>query len=114
MFKKKGQTFSNHKAYVIRDEVMYVERVISADSDVVETETGIYKTDDAKRYYNETEGAIAYVFNVDIPSKVEAEKLKTLRRATTIKNIFKYDTQKSFDFKEMIPWVIVVLTLLLK
>lgn len=114
MFKKKGQPFSNHKAFVIRDDVMYVERVKCADSDVVETETAIYKTDDAKRYYNETEGAIAYVFNVDIPSKVEAEKLKTLRRATTIKNIFKYDTEKSFDFKEMIPWVIVVLTLLLK
>ncbi|EJR28796.1 hypothetical protein [Bacillus mycoides] len=114
MFKKKGQNFSNHKAYVIRDEVMYVERVISADSDVVETETGIYKTDDAKRYYNETEGAISYMFNVDIPSKMEAEKLKTLRRSTAIKNLFKYDTQKSFNFEKMIPWVIVVLTLLLK
>ncbi|PHC29623.1 hypothetical protein COE95_17860 [Bacillus toyonensis] len=114
MFKKKGQNFSNHKAYVIRDEVMYVERVISADSDVVETETGIYKTDDAKRYYNETESAISYMFNVDIPSKMEAEKLKTLRRSTAIKNLFKYDTQKSFNFEKMIPWVIVVLTLLLK
>lgn len=114
MFRKKGQNFSNHKAYVIRDEVMYVERVISADSDVVETETGIYKTDDAKRYYNETEGAISYMFNVDIPSKMEAEKLKTLRRSTAIKNLFKYDTQKSFNFEKMIPWVIVVLTLLLK
>lgn len=114
MFKKKGQNFSNHKAYVVRDDVMYVERVISADSDVVETETGIYKTDDAIRYYNETEGAISYMFNVDIPSKMEAEKLKTLRRSTAIKNLFKYDTQKSFNFEKMIPWVIVVLTLLLK
>lgn len=114
MFKKKGQNFSNHKAYVIRDDVMYVERVISADSDVVETETGIYKTDDAIRYYNETESAISYMFNVDIPSKMEAEKLKTLRRSTAIKNLFKYDTQKSFNFEKMIPWVIVVLTLLLK
>lgn len=114
MFKRKGQSFSNHKAYVIRDNVMYVERVISADSDVVETETGIYKTDDAKRYYNETQGSISYMFNVDIPSKMEAEKLKTLRRSTAIKNIFKYDVKKEFDFREMIPWVIVVLTLLLK
>ncbi|MGG0208422.1 hypothetical protein ABEZ57_27680 [Bacillus mycoides] len=114
MFKKKGQAFSNHKAYVIRDNVMYVERIKCADSDVVETETAIYKTEDAQRYYNETEGAIAYVFNVDIPSKVEAEKLKILRRSTTIKNLFKYDTEKSFDFREMIPWAIVVLTLLLK
>ncbi|MEG7944884.1 hypothetical protein, partial [Bacillus pacificus] len=102
MFNKKGQSFSNHKAYVVRDDVMYVERVISADSDVVETETGIYKTDDAIRYYNETEGAISYMFNVDIPSKMEAEKLKTLRRSTAIKNLFKYDTQKSFNFEKMI------------
>ncbi|MDR4352532.1 hypothetical protein FOS02_28020, partial [Bacillus paranthracis] len=70
--------------------------------------------DDAIRYYNETEGAISYMFNVDIPSKMEAEKLKTLRRSTAIKNLFKYDTQKSFNFEKMIPWVIVVLTLLLK
>ena len=32
MFKKKGQPFSNHKAFVIRDDVMYVERVKCADS----------------------------------------------------------------------------------
>lgn len=114
MLKKKGQSFSRHKAFVVRDDVLYVEPVKSADSDVVETETAIYKTEDAKRYYNETDGSIAYMFNVDIPGKVEAEKLKMLRRSTTIKNLFKYDTEKSFNLDKLIPWIIVVLTLILK
>ncbi|HDR4573542.1 TPA: hypothetical protein QCQ70_004366 [Bacillus cytotoxicus] len=114
MFKKKGETFSNHKVIIVRDDVMYVEKVRSADSDVIETETSIYKTEDANRYYNETEGSITYVFNVDIPAKVEAENLKLLRRATTIKNIFKYDTDKAFDINKMIPWIIVALALIFK
>lgn len=111
---KKKETFSKHKVIVIRDEVMYVERVKSADSDVIETETAIYQTEDASRYYNETEGSLTYVFNVDVPAKVEAERLKLLRRSSAIKNIFKYDTEKSFNVEKLIPWVIVALVVIFK
>lgn len=100
--------------FVICDDVMYVECVKCVDSDVVEMEIVIYKMDDVKCYYNEIEGVIVYVFNVDIFSKVEVEKLKILRCVIIIKNIFKYDMEKFFDFKEMILWVIVVFILLFK
>ncbi|MCU4936938.1 hypothetical protein OB966_22320 [Bacillus cereus] len=114
MFKGKGERFSNHKVMIVRDEVVFVERVRCADSDVIETETAIYKSEDAIRYYNETDGAFLYLFNMDIPAKVEAENLKNLRRSMTLKNLFSYNTEKPFDLFKLMPWIFALGVLIFK
>lgn len=89
-----------------------IQRGVEIVSDSIETSEGIMMLSDAKIFTDEWNGHIYYIFNLDLPSKVEAENLKRLRRSTAVHNIFSYDTAKPFDFMKLLPYLIIIMMIL--
>lgn len=90
------------------DSVRY-EKYIGIDNKHLETKEGLYELDKCKKFYNETNGMIYYLINVDLPSKQEASNLKQLRRSAALNNLFKYDVKKPFDIVAFMPWIIILM-----
>lgn len=91
-----------------------VHKVIEVLGNSVEIDKGLWDIADAKKVYDhETSGSI-YIFNVDLPAKVEADNLKNLRRSVTLKRMFDYDKGKEFNLTAFMPWVALLAALLLK
>ncbi|MDT2277702.1 hypothetical protein P7H20_26620 [Paenibacillus larvae] len=58
------------------DGTLEILDVVEADAEGVETKRSLYPTSEASVYLNRTRGAMTYVYNADLPTKLEAEKLK--------------------------------------
>lgn len=107
-----AKEFKNHKVIVFQDGSMTHHQVLGIDSGLIETEFDMLPVKDAVRYYDQTNAGFTYIFNLDLPSKVEAGTLKELRRSTAIKNIMSFDREKGFDVFKFMPYVIAVVALL--
>lgn len=88
-----------------------VENVKDVQGDSIESSTGLLHLNDADIYTDEWNGSIYYVYNGDLPAKVEAENLKKLRRNAALSNIFNYSSAKPFDFMSLMPWVALIVSL---
>jgi hypothetical protein len=87
-----------------------IESVMDKAADMIETTTGMYNLQDAKTYVDPVKGELVYVFNVDIPAKVEAENLKQLRRSVTLKNLFNFErTSGGTDWIKLLPYLIIIM-----
>lgn len=106
--------FKNFRVTIIENETMRTYPVIDIIEDNLEYEHGILAVSDSKRFFDESIGGIHYMFNLDIPAKVEASNLVLLRRNAALNNIFKYDRFKKFDLIGFMPWFIIFALVLFK
>lgn len=95
-------------------KTMKAERVIEVYGDKVETETAMFNTGDADRYFDEGSGVTSYVFHIDLPAKVEAASLKNLRRSVALTRIFDYDIKKPMDLFKFMPYLIIIAMVVFK
>jgi len=101
---------SNFKAIIFDEnsQTVNVENAVDLLADQVETESGVYPLEDAKRYVDEWTGNIYYLFNVSLPEKIEAQNLKKLRRSNALTRMFDYDRNKPIDLFKLIPYIIII------
>jgi hypothetical protein len=112
---KPNRSYKNHKAMIFSSELQEVVTVPVLDvidGNNIETEEGVLPLDDAKRFFDANTGAVTYVFDLELPARVEASKLVQLRRSVAVKNMFNYDKDKAFDIFKFLPYVIAIIALL--
>lgn len=112
---KKNQ-YQNLKAHFFNPttNTLHVEQVTDVIADQIETESGVYSIDEAKRYYDEANGNIVYVYHVDLPAKLEASNLKKLRRSNALHRIFEYDVKTPTDIMKFVPYLIIIMLIVFK
>jgi hypothetical protein len=104
-----AKQFKDHKVIVFHENGSITHYdVWSMDSDIIETEEHVFKTNDAFKVYDNTNGGFTYIFNCPEVALVEAEKLKLLRRSMAIKNIFSYDREKGINFMQVLPYLVAI------
>lgn len=108
---KNKKTLSHIKVLIFDKErgAVNIENGKNIYADQIESESGLYDLAHSKVYHDEWNGDTYYLFNVDLPAKVEAANLKRLRRSAAISAMFSYDTKKSFDLFKFLPYVIIIL-----
>lgn len=112
---KPNRIYKNHKAMIFSSdlqEFVTVPVLDVIDGNNIETEEGVLPLDKAKRFFDANNGSVTYVFDLDLPAKVEASNLVKLRRSVAIKNMFTYQTDKPFDLFKFLPYVIAIIALL--
>lgn len=81
----------------------------------IETTKGLYPIEDVSTLFDVRNSNVIYVSNLDMPARVEAAKLKQLRRSTALLRMFEFDAKaKPFDLMSLMPWVIVIALLIFK
>ena len=110
---KNKSTLKNMKVMFFDEErrTVSVENVKDVQGDSIESSTGLLHLNDAEIYTDEWNGNIYYLYNVDLPAKVEAENLKKLRRNAALSNIFNYSAAKPFDIMGFMPWIALIISL---
>ncbi|WP_116314944.1 hypothetical protein, partial [Escherichia coli] len=83
---------------IVTDNQISSHKVIDIVGDSIEYDDGILTLADATKYYDISKSGMHYIFNLDVPAKLEAKNLKMLRRSQALNNIFKYERGKKFDF----------------
>jgi hypothetical protein len=107
-----NKEFKNDKLSIFENYSVSTYPVVDIFGDSIEYEEGVLKLADASQYHDLKSGGVHYVFNLDLPAKVEANNLKLLRRSSALKNIFQFDKNKKFDLVGFMPWIIIVLLVL--
>lgn len=81
----------------------------------IETTKGLYPIEDTQTLFDTRNSNIVYVTNLNTEARVEAAKLKQLRRSTALLRMFEFDAKaKPFDMMSFMPWVIIIALLLFK
>src|SRR5699024_4440161 len=99
--------FKKHKTIeIFEDGSCNIEQVKDITEDLIETDGSIFPRDiKYTKMYDNISGNIYYIYNLDLPAKIESEKIKKLRRSATLANIFDYNTgAKKFDLIGFMPW----------
>lgn len=109
-----GKYLKNHKVLIFSEleNTYQSKKVVSIDDNVIEFDDGLLTFGDSKKYYNELTGEVTYIYNLDIPTKLESGNLKTLRRSVALKNLFTYDKEQSFDLIKFIPYCIAIIAII--
>ena len=111
---KQNKEYKNHYVSIFTDDTMTTYPVLDMVSDDLEYEHGMLPVENAKKVFDFSTGGLHFIYNLDLPAKVEAEKLSTLRRSVAIKNIFAFDKDKGFDLMGFLPWLIIMLLIFFK
>ena len=111
---KNKNTLKNIEVLIFDEKrnTLTAEKGINIVADQIECETGVYHLSDAKIFTDEWEGKIYYIFNVDLPVRVEANNLKVLRRSNALARIFDYQVSKPLDLFKFMPWMAIILLIL--
>lgn len=109
MAKSKDQAIIFHG-----DNTLEIVDVLEADAEGVETKNALYPTSEASVYLNRTRGAMTYVYNVCLPSRLEAEQLRNMRRSTVLKRAFDFKTDDKLDFMKVLPYLIIAMLIVFK
>lgn len=110
---RRNSNYKNHRVLMVVDDELVSSHVVDVlDGKDVETPEGILPIEDAKKLYDASTGGITYIYNLDMPARVESTKLRELKRSVAIKNMMNYEKEKKFDLVNFMPWVIAVLALL--
>lgn len=80
----------------------------------IETERGMFYLDQVTKHLDIRNGNLVYCVNVDLPARVEAEKLKQLRRSTALKRMMEFDVKDKTDYMKLLPWIVIMLLILFK
>ncbi len=111
---KNKKSKSNIRVLIFEPETksMSYEMGVNVEADSIECESGIYHISDAQRYVDDWNGHIFYIFNASIPERVEAAKLKQLRRSSALNRIFDFDRNKPLDLFKLLPWFVIIILIL--
>lgn len=111
---KNKKTLKNIEVLIFDEtrKTLTAEKGIDIVADQIESESGVYHLSDAQIYTDEWEGKIYYLFNVTLPVRVEADKLKTLRRSNALARMFDYQVSKPLDLFKFMPWLAIILLIL--
>lgn len=111
---KNKKTKNNMRVLIFDKEnnVLNAEKGIKIEAETIESESGMYPLADADIWVDEWNGHIYYIFNASIPEKVEASKLKQLRRSSALNRIFEYDRGQPLDLFKFVPYLIIVMLIL--
>jgi hypothetical protein len=106
--------YKNHSVMVVNEEQGSIDilPVWNLSAETIETPDEMLRVADSKRFYNNQDGGFTYVFNMDIPARVEASNLVKLRRSEALKSMFDYDKGKGFDIMKVLPYVVAVCALI--
>lgn len=110
---KNKRSLKNMKVMVFDEDrrTVSVQCVKDVQGDTIESVNGILHLSEADIYTDEWNGEIVYLYNVDLPARVEVENLKKLRRNTALSNLFNYQAAKPFDLFGFMPWVALIISL---
>lgn len=103
--------YKNMRVMVFNNELgsFTVQRVVQIAGDKIETDDDLLPIEAARKFVDETSGLIYYIFDLDLPAKVESNNLKSLRRSVALKRIFDYDKEQNFDLFRFLPYLIIIL-----
>lgn len=96
------------------DQTCELLSVKDISDEALETERGLYYLDSVTQRLDVKNGNILYLVNVDMPAKMEAEKLRQLRRSTALKRMFEFDVKDKTDWMKFLPYIIIILLILFK
>lgn len=107
---------SKDKVLVFHEEDQTCEMLTVKDisDEAIETERGLYYLDAVKKSLDIRNGNLVYLVNVDMPARVEAQKLVQLRRSTALKRMFEFDVKDKTEWAKYLPYAIIVLLILFK
>lgn len=108
---------NNSKDVVVifhEDHTCELVKVKDVSAESVLTESGMYPLDNMNKHMNLRGGNILYTANLDLPARIEAENLKTLRRSAALQRIFQFDVQDKTDYFKYVPYVIIIMLILFK
>ncbi|MBK5482940.1 hypothetical protein JFV29_13865 [Peribacillus sp. TH16] len=111
---KQNREFKNYSVSIVTDDTLVTYPVLDMVNDDLEYVDGFLPVSEGKKFFDFSTGGLHFMYNLDLPAKVEAEKLKTLRRSVAIKNIFSFDKDKGFDLMGFLPWLIIMLLIFFK
>lgn len=113
---KNKKTLSNIKILIFNQDTGTVsaEDGVNILADTIETESGVLPLKDATRFLDEWNQKTYYMFNVDIPAKVESENLKSLRKSVSLSRIFDYDKKKPVDLVKLFPYIVIIIMVVFK
>lgn len=92
-------------------ELLQVEEI---SEEAVLTKRGMYNLDGLTKHIDTLNGYVMYVGNVDMPAKIEASKLRELRRSTALKRMFEFNIQDKPDYFKYVPYIIILALILFK
>ncbi|MNW71049.1 hypothetical protein D3C74_506620 [compost metagenome] len=67
-----------------------------------------------KKFLDIRNGYLIYTVSLDMPARMEAERLRQLRRSTAIKRMFEFNVKDKPDYFKYVPYVIIALLILFK
>lgn len=110
----RNKEYKNYSVSIVTEDTIVTYPVLDLINDDLEYAHGFLPVADGKKFFDFSNGGLHFMYNLDLPAKVEAEKLKTLRRSVAIKNIFAFDKDKGFDLMGFLPWIIIMLLIFFK
>lgn len=105
---KYAKEFKNYEVMLFKNNSVTIHPVYNVNGGCIETDIDILPEEEGIKIYNETLGGFTYLFNIDMPAKVESENLKTLRRNVAIKNLMSYDKEKGIDLKIVMAYLVAI------
>lgn len=105
--KNKDQVLIFHE-----NQTITIHTVKEKMEDCIETAENILSLRDASTHVNTSNGGIMYIYHLDLPAKVEAEKLKQLRRSVALKRALDFDKETGTDWAKFVPWIIAGLAII--
>lgn len=103
----------NDKVIIFNDDgTIEIHSCLEKFMNAIETDTDILRMEDAKKYVDVRSGGITYIFNADIPARMEAQNLKNLRRSSALRNAFSFDKPNNPDFVKIGFAVIAILAII--
>jgi hypothetical protein len=110
MFKKREML--RHSVLIFTDDSLTEHPVFSIKDGMVETDITMLPEDQGVKFFNHTDGAITYVYDLPPLAKVESETLKKLKKSTVINSLFDYDKEEGFDWSKAIPWIVAIIAII--
>lgn len=92
-------------------EYLNVEEV---SDEAVLTKNGMYNLDGLTKHIDTYNGNVMYVGKVDLPAKIEAANLRSLRKSTALKRMFEFNIQDKVDYMKFVPYIIIAMLILFK
>lgn len=96
------------------NDTLKTYNVLDVHNNDLEYAEGFLPIDDAKQYFDHSTGGLHFFYNLDLPAKLEANKLKMLRRDKALANMFNFEIDKQFDIFGFLPWLAIILLILFK
>ncbi|AHM67483.1 hypothetical protein PPSQR21_038450 [Paenibacillus polymyxa SQR-21] len=104
------------KVLVFNDDDKTCELVSVKDvsAEAVATENGMYHLEDLDQRIDIRNGNVIYLAKVDMPAKIEAEKLIMLRRSVALKRMLNFNVKDGIDWGKLFPYIIIIALIIFK